>query len=168
MILKYRVNFVQKYIIMKQLLVFSFALLLLFSCNNQSTDNNEGEEKKSETDILFSQVMEGHDAAMPKMNKLARLQRETKAAIDSLSQLPAAAKKNATAYKTRLDSLLKDLEYADFAMNKWMQEFKYDSLKNNEVERIKYLQSEKEKVNKMKDAVLGSIQKADSIFAAKK
>lgn len=153
---------------MKQLLVFSLALLLLFSCNNQGANSdNGGEEKKSETDILFDEVMQGHDAAMPKMNKLARLQRETKAAIDSLSKLPQAAKKNAAAYKAQLDSLLKDLDYADFAMNKWMQEFKHDSLKNNEKERINYLQSEKEKVNKMKDAVLNSLQKADSIFAAK-
>ena len=49
-----------------------------------------------------------------------------------------------------------------------MEEFKADSLKGNTELRAAYLQSEKEKVTKVKEAILGSLQRADSLFAAGK
>lgn len=142
-------------------IIFSLALFTL-SCGNQSADAGE---TKSLPDSLFDEVIAGHDVAMPKMPKLERLLKQTRQAIDSVNQLPAAKQKELSAYKAQLDSTLKALEYGDAAMTEWMNGFKYDSFKNNEAERIKYLQSELEKVNKMKDAVLGGISKADSIFA---
>lgn len=149
---------------MKSLLLICTSVLILASCNNQPA---EAEEKKSQGDSLLEQVIAGHDVAMPKMMKLERLQKQTKAAIDSINKLPAAKQKELADYKIELDSTLKALDHADFAMNEWMQGFKYDSLKNNEAERIKYLQNELEKVNKMKDAVLNGIGKADSLFLKK-
>jgi hypothetical protein len=52
-------------------------------------------------------------------------------------------------------------------MNKWMEEFNMDSALNNAEERIDYLGSEKLKVSKVKEAILGSLQKADSILKEK-
>ncbi len=138
------------------------SIILLMACNSQPS---EQEEKKLLSDSLFDEVMAGHDVAMPKMMKLERMQRQTKEAIDSISKLPAAKQMQLADYKTQLDSTLRLLNYGDFTMTKWMEEFKYDSLKNNEPERIKYLQTELEKVNKMKAAVLEGISKADSLFA---
>ncbi len=149
---------------MKYFLLIPVFVLFFAACNNQAAQQ---EEKKSLADSLFDEVMAGHDVAMPKMMKLERLQNQTKAAIDSINKLPSAKQKMLANYKTELDSTLKALDYADFAMNQWMGEFKYDSLKNNEPERAKYLQSELEKVNKMKDAVLNGINKADSLFSKK-
>lgn len=148
---------------MKLFLLLFTPILLFFACNNQSAE----EERQSLSDSLFNEVMAGHDVAMPKMMKLERLQNETKAVIDSISKLPANKQRALADYKIQLDSTLKALDYGDFAMNQWMSEFKYDSLKNNEPERIKYLQSELEKVNKMKDAVLHGINKADSLLLKK-
>ena len=149
---------------MKRFVYFVGFLLLFYACNNQS-QSGEAAETKSLADSLFDEVMAGHDVAMPKMMKLERLQKQTAAAIDSIKKLPATKQKELAAYTAELDSTLKALEYGDASMTKWMNEFKYDSLKNNEPERIKYLQNELEKVNKMKDAVLGGISKADSLFA---
>lgn len=144
--------------------IIAIGMILLTACNNNAPNQQaEVEGKSALSDSLFDAVMESHDVAMPKMFKLERLQKEAKAKSDSLNKLPAALKKENATTKAGLDSLVKDLEYADFAMNKWMQEFKYDSLKNNEPERIKYLQSEKVKVDKVKDAVLGSLQKAEAL-----
>ena len=67
----------------------------------------------------------------------------------------------------KLDSLQKELSYAEFAMNKWMEEFNMDSALNNAKERIDYLHSEKLKVTKVKESILSSLQKADSLIKAK-
>ncbi len=142
-------------------LIVSLALFTC-SCGNQSAD---AEETKSLSDRLFDEVIAGHDVAMPKIAKLERMLKQTRQEIDSINKLPAAKQNQLTARKSQLYNTLKELEYGDSAMTRWMNEFKYDSFKNNEPERIKYLQSELEKVNKMKDAVLSGISKADSIFA---
>lgn len=147
---------------MRTLLIFVGFVLLFSACKNQP---QEQEQKISLADSLFDEVMAGHNVAMPKMMKLERLQKQTEAAIDSIKKLPVAKQKELAGFKVQLDSVAKALDYADFAMTKWMQEFKYDSLKNNEPERVKYLTSELEKVNKMKDAVLNGIGFADSVFA---
>jgi len=148
---------------MRSLAIAVSFLLFVSACNNQSGE----QEEKSFADSLFDNVIAGHDVAMPKMMKLERLQRQAKEAIDSIEQLPSAKRRMLADYKAQLDSALKALDYADFAMTTWMQEFKYDSLKNDAQMRIKYLQSELDKVNKMKDAVLGSIGKADSLLLNK-
>lgn len=147
---------------MKPFFFILAAVLILTGCNNQPS---EAEESKTLSDSLFEAVMEGHDVAMPKMPKLERLQKETKTALDSIAKLPAAKRNQLASYKTALDSTLKALDYGDLTMTQWMNEFKYDSFKNNEQERAKYLQSELEKVNRMKDAVLNSLALADSVLA---
>lgn len=140
--------------------IFIIITFLAIACNNFATQD----AKPSQADSLEKLVLEGHDIAMPKIKKLERLQKQTSAAIDSLNKLSASAAKNNLAYKAKLDTTLQSLNNANFAMNKWMEEFEYDSLRNNEPQRIQYLQSELQKVNKMKDAVLSSIALADSVL----
>lgn len=101
------------------------------------------------------------------MGRLTRLEQQAKGLIDSLGKLPAKARQASVPYKLRLDSLLKDLQYADFAMNKWMEEFKMDSAANDVKERIRYLDDEKLKISKVKEAILNSLQRADSILKKK-
>jgi len=48
-----------------------------------------------------------------------------------------------------------------------MDEFNMDSLTNNAKERIKYLTDEKLKVSKVKESILNSLQKADSLVKEK-
>ena len=50
-------------------------------------------------------------------------------------------------------------------MNHWMENFKLDSAKDNPELRIKYLQGEKATVTVVRDKILSSIQRADSILA---
>jgi hypothetical protein len=85
-------------------------------------------------------------------------------ALDSISKLPANLKTAAESYKHQLDSLLSRMKYADYAMEKWMEEYKFDSMKDDVQKRIQYLQSENIKIAKVKEAIVSSLQKADSLL----
>jgi hypothetical protein len=158
--------------IMKKL-TFCFAVLVMISvvaCNdaaNEHTGHGKENEPKTEADSLMNDVMDGHNIGMAKMGKLTRAEQTTRRLLDSIAKLPAKARQAAEPLKTKLDSLQKDLSYAEFAMNKWMDEFNMDSAVNDAKERINYLGSEKLKVTKVKEAILNSLQKADSLIKDK-
>lgn len=115
-------------------------------------------------DSLQHAVDDGHNAGMSKMFKLDKAREKTRHLLDSIGKLPGKARQAAEPYRADLDSLLKNLDYADFAMTKWMNEYRYDSLKNDAEARIKYLAEEKLKVTKVKEAILGGLDRADSIL----
>ncbi|MCD2424617.1 viral A-type inclusion protein [Niabella pedocola] len=151
-----------------KLLFFSVATVLLVACGEGNrTAAEAGDGPQTQADSLLQAVIDGHDVAMPKMKKLERLMNESKAAIDSLGKLPPAAQKQQAALKTKLEDALADLTNADKTMHDWMNGFRYDSLKDNEPERIRYLQDQKAKVDVMKDAVLNSISKAEGVLGSK-
>ena len=150
------------------------ALIYTTSCNNSKTNDSETDhsghktdEPKTEADSLMMQVMEGHDAVMPKMGKVRGAQKEAQRLLDSVSALPAKAQEAAKTLKQELETLINELNYADFAMDKWMVEFNMDSAKDNMEQRIQYLTDEKMKVTKVKEAVLNGLAKADSLLNKK-
>ena len=140
-------------------------LLVLAACNNQA--ENKTTDNTAKADTLWEEVMEGHDVGMAKMSKIEKAQAEANVLIDSIKKLPAAAQAAAAPYKAQLDSLIKDLSYADMAMNKWMEEMNWEAKKMEVEQRIKYLEDEKLKVGKVKAAILGSLAKADSLLSRK-
>jgi hypothetical protein len=151
------------------LFVFAFSLFLL-ACNNSKTDHSghgQNNDPKTQTDSLMKDLEDGHNTGMAKMGRLTRAEQMARRLIDSIEKLPAKARQAAAPLKIKLDSLQKDLSYAETAMNKWMDEFNMDSALNNAEKRIEYLQSEKLKVSKVKEAILGSLQKADSLLKEK-
>lgn len=101
------------------------------------------------------------------MARLSKMQQRTQQLLDSLEKLPAKARQAATPVKEELEGLLKELNYADFAMDKWMTEFYVDhkdTLKDNLSARIEYLRSQQTVAGKVTDAILGSLQKGDSLL----
>lgn len=153
-----------------QFVLVAFITIGLVACNNSENKHNgpdQNNKPKTQVDSLYKDVMDGHDIGMAKMGKLTRAEQTARRLLDSIEKLPAKAKQAAVPLKIKLDSLQKDLSYAEFAMNKWMEEFNMDSAVNNVQERINYLSSEKLKVSKVKEAILGSLQKADSILKQK-
>jgi hypothetical protein len=149
---------------MKRSLQILCCFFLLTACNN-SADN--GNKTKTRADSLMDQVMEGHNIGMAKMDKIGASQKKVQQAIDSISKLPGETQKAAASYKYQLDSLLDRLKYAEYAMDKWMEEFNMDSSLDNSEERIKYLEAEKIKVEKVKEAMVSSLAKTDSLFGKK-
>lgn len=149
---------------MRKLFLSVFTLsffVLIFSCGNQESGRPQA---KTLSDSLLRDVLDGHDVGMGKMRKLTQLEQQTRRLIDSISKLPAKAREAALPYTQKLDSLSKDLQYAEFAMNKWMEEFVVDSANNDTEKRVKYLGEEKGKVTKVKEVILATIQKADSLL----
>jgi hypothetical protein len=147
---------------------FILLVIAVVSCNNQGNDHGDhNKEPKTKADSLMTDVMDGHNVGMAKMGKLTRAEQTTQRILDSISKLPAKARQAAEPLKVKLDSLQKDLQYAEFAMNKWMEEFNMDSAINDAKQRVNYLAEEKLKVTKVKEAILNSLQKADTLLTQK-
>lgn len=157
----------------KKIIFPLLAISLLTACNNTGTEDHSKHESKegkgapkSAVDSLMDEVMAGHDEVMPKMGKVRGAQAQAKAMLDSIAKLPVKAQDAAVELKKKLETLVNDLNYADYSMDKWMTEFKMDSAANNIQERLKYLEGEKSKVNKVKESILSGLAKADSLFKA--
>ena len=154
-----------------KLLVFLTFSAVLLGCQSTSENQHEGHGGHGKTNVpqtpadsLYTQVMDIHDQVMPKMGKIRGAQKQAQQMLDSISTLPAQQAKAAASYKQQLETLVSDLNYADFAMDKWMVEFNLDSAKDNLELRKVYLQSELDKVLNVKKAILGSLSKADSLL----
>src|SRR5258706_1978495 len=157
---------------MKNKIIPVFILLfILVACNNAGKENTEN-ERKTETpqtlaDSLMADVMHGHDVGMSKMGKIGRMEKNIGEILDSIARLPAKTKAATEPYKVKMESLLQELKSAKAEMEKWMDEFNMDSAVNNMEQRIKYLSEEKLKVSKVREDILSSLQKADSMIKAK-
>lgn len=151
---------------MKDLRIAASFIIVFFMTACNSGDGGP-DDKKSIADSLYNEVDKGHIVGMSKMVNLSRMQTETNRLLDSIAKLPAKARDAAAPYKAKLDSLLKELNYAETAMDKWMVEFKYDSAKDDLEQRIKYLTDEKMRVGKVKEAILSSLARADSLLGTK-
>lgn len=152
--------------------IFPLILLIIAACNNadkkqEGNKDHTTDVPKTQADSLMADIMDGHGVGMSKMGKISVMQKQVTRLLDSIATLPAKTRQAAAAYKNKLDSVAKDLSYAEMAMNKWMDEFNMDSAVNNLDERIKYLTDEKWKVAKVKAAILGGLHKADSLLKAK-
>lgn len=139
-----------------------FMLLGVISCNNENKTGGD----QAKADSLQKEVIDLHDIAMPKSMKIPDLQNKVQALLDSVTKLPAKAQEAAAPLKAKLTDVLGELSYAENAMEKWMNEFDLDSAKTDLQKRIDYLTDEKMKVGKVKEAVLSSMEKADSVLKA--
>ncbi|MBA4168602.1 MAG: viral A-type inclusion protein [Chitinophagaceae bacterium] len=116
---------------------------------------------KTKEDSLFQEVMDGHDAAMARMGRLAGLRKEATKKADSLARIKTPAQEKLI---TSLRMVAENLQASENKMNAWMEGFSIDSAKNDKDKRIAYLESEKLKVNAVKDEVLGTVAVADSLL----
>jgi hypothetical protein len=151
---------------MKRLLILTM-LIYWCSCKNTPSDQNERKDGftpilKTKEDSLYHEVMQGHDIGMAKMSKLRKHLSQVQLELDSIKKLPS---KNINAgYQQALLELQEELNYADQAMFTWMGEFKVDSARTDKEKRLVYLESEKLKVEKVRDNILKSLQRGDSLL----
>lgn len=140
-------------------------LFLFGRCNSSNTPaDSSTKETQSRADSLMHEVLQQHDIGMAKMSKLSGARTRIQQALDSLSKLQGEAQHSSEAYKNQLDSVLNRLTVANGDMETWMDEFNMDSLKDNKEEQAKYLESEKMKIAKVNEAMISSLQKADSLL----
>src|SRR5688572_26002983 len=146
---------------MKLFFPLFLAAAVFISCNDEST-NSASSGDKAEADTLYKQVMNGHNIGMAKMPRLEEAQANVRRMLDSIGRLPESARQASADLKTRLEKLSTEIQQAQDGMNKWMENFNYDSAKNDLSQRIKYLSDEKVRVTKVKEDILRSLQQADS------
>ena len=152
--------------------VIGFLVIAITACNNSDKTNTRDSSNKTGipatmADSLMEDVMAGHDAGMGKMGKLNAMQKEVQKVLDSIAKLPAKTKTAMDSYKAKMEELLQDLRSAKLGMEKWMDEFNMDSAENNLEQRIKYLSGEKLKIFSVKESMLNSLHKADSLLKIK-
>jgi hypothetical protein len=152
---------------MKKIFILALGISFVIACNNvadHSEHRKDGFSEKAETpeDSLFQLVMDGHDVGMAKMGKLRGYQQQSRKALDSLVKISDSPSKEQWTQKYK--NIQEELNYAEYSMNTWMEEFNPDSAKDNAEARLSYLKKEHEKVEKVKTGILTTLQKADSIF----
>ncbi|HEY0433244.1 MAG TPA: hypothetical protein VGC95_05200 [Chitinophagaceae bacterium] len=145
---------------MRALLVF--ISLTIVACNNSSEDHSK--QGKTRADSLMDDVVQGHNVGMSRMDKVAQLQKHLRQRIDSIQLLGAPQRQRLSTYSVQLDTALAKLKTVNDAMETWMNEFVMDSSINNQEERVKYLENEKRRINRIKDSMLSGIQRADTLL----
>ncbi len=149
---------------MKHLFIPALAAFFLIACGDGSGERTDGfsEVPKTAEDSLFRDVMEGHDIGMARMGKIAGYRKKIAHQLDSIAKLsPAVAQQQLRVNLEQLDFQLKS---AEDGMNEWMDGFVLDSAQDEGEKRLSYLQSEKYKVNQVRDRILEAVQKADSLI----
>lgn len=138
---------------------------LAISCNNSNTSTESaGKTSQSKPDSIMHEVMEQHDKGMAKMSKINQAKEKIQHALDSISRLPTNLQNASVQYRMQLDSAFNRLNFANYAMEKWMNEFNMDTLKDNQAEQAKYLESEKEKIAKVNEVMINTLHKTDSLL----
>ena len=156
---------------MKQYFFYAAAALAMAACNGGSTDGHEnhaeartdGFSDKAATaeDSLYNLVIAGHDEAMAKMGKIRGFRATAESRLDSLKKAAGKDKESLVAAYKQVQA---QLDTAYQGMNAWMEGFNPDSAKEDAAKRKEYLQSELDKVNKVKEAIFSSLSRADSTF----
>ncbi|KIC96335.1 hypothetical protein [Flavihumibacter solisilvae] len=153
---------------MKNIYISALVLCVISTGCNNATDHSEhrkdgfSDNAKTPQDSLYQLVMDGHDVGMAKMGKIRSYQQQAQKALDSIQRLPASAAKERL--QQTFMGVQEDLNFAEYSMNTWMEEFIPDSAKDNPEGRLTYLKTEHEKVEKVKNNIQLSLQRADSLF----
>lgn len=137
---------------------------LALSCGNNKDKERAGEVKetvlsedeitniqKQREDSLFGVVMGIHDEIMPKMQDIFNI----KTALED--KLP-----NSDVNNDSLVLIIDELDQAEAEMMNWMRSFRPDKTVGHD-SLMQYYRSEKEKIEKVKENMVTSLEKAKSM-----
>ncbi|HEX5169455.1 MAG TPA: hypothetical protein VFW11_09790 [Cyclobacteriaceae bacterium] len=138
-------------------LIFLGLSLALISCGKSGKDEHHDHATSDQEDdsngALYDEVMKLHDEAMMKMDEIYKLQKELKDQIAATPELIEEKRKEIEGKISKLDS-------ARRGMMDWMHEFHPETDSLSEQEYREYLESEMEKVKKIKDDIFDAIARA--------
>ncbi|MEP0368548.1 MAG: hypothetical protein ABJN36_16845 [Cyclobacteriaceae bacterium] len=125
--------------------VFSLIVLatLMVSC---TSSKKEAEEKP-----LMDQVMEVHDAVMPKMGSLMKVKKQLMAKADTADSVAS----------DELKILAQEIDLANEAMMDWMRNFD-PNFEGTEEEVKDYLMKKKKGIEKVAEAMNSSLEKGEN------
>lgn len=137
-------------------IILLIAAFTLISCgkgaeNVHSQDNETMDESPNQA--LYDQVMDVHNEVMPKMDELMKLKRELQEKIASTPDLVVEKKE-------QMERIIFNLDSASTAMMSWMHEFNPPADSVDQEKARAYLESEMERIKKVKALTLETIEKA--------
>lgn len=147
----------------------AFILLILAACNN-ADKKHEGHVKddpKLRADSLYDQLIDEHNVGMKDWMRIEDRKKQITKLLDSLGTLPAKANAGIEEFKNKLREASTGLQTAYDQMDTWMSSMNLDSAKNDLQQRIKYLTEENGRARQVNEAILKSLQKADSLLKVK-
>ncbi len=145
-----------------------FVLLLFFGVTSAcgdgsqqaSSDSKFSEEQLGQQQKLWDELMAVHDEVMPKISNIHKLSRQLRNHQETTSGLAAAANE-------QIDKIVQQLDDADESMFSWMNNLRQlkplqDTEKHEDI--VKYLKGEQEKMDKVRDVMLKSINEGASLI----
>lgn len=144
---------------MKLISQYLFILfVMLTACgktSNQAQDEGmEEPENENPNQALYDKVMDVHDEVMPKMEDIYKIKSQIKEQIANSPNL-------VTEKKEALEKLVFELDSANNLMMEWMHQFKPLPDSADEEEARAYLESQMEKIIKVKQEMLNAIEKGN-------
>ncbi|MEK6782718.1 MAG: hypothetical protein AABY93_13540 [Bacteroidota bacterium] len=145
---------------MKTLPIILFVIFLLAACGksgeHSNHENKDGSmEGDSPNEALYNQVMDVHDEVMPKMGDIYKLKKE-------LQEQIAKSPDMVVERKQQLEQIISNLDSASNAMMEWMHKFNPLPDSVDQEQAREYLESEMERVKKVRDLMNETIEKAET------
>ena len=145
---------------MKSILNFLFiSLLFLSACGGKGGEHTGHGDHDSDSDddnpntALYNQVMDVHDEIMPKMEDLYRFKKDIQ---DQITNSPDMVIEK----KQQLEKIISNLDSASTAMMDWMHKFNPLPDSVDQEQARAYLESEMEKIKKVRDLTYDALDKA--------
>lgn len=118
-----------------------------------------GSKEKEAYDAVMKEVIAVHDEVMPKMGKINALIQQMEDKVDT------------TEVGLQFAEAKADLEASSQSMMMWMKDFSEnfsvgEEIKDSIAEKLELLKKEEDKVNKVKEQINSSIQKAEDLLGS--
>jgi hypothetical protein len=133
-------------------------MMIVSSCGG-----NKAEEQKKQQEALAKEVIAVHDEIMPKMGELMSLKKKVKAKAEAWTATPGEGTEAKTA---EAEEIVAALEAADKAMMDWMHEYNGGQGLYEHEAIMEYLNGEMEKIKKVKEDMLSSMERANAFLEA--
>jgi hypothetical protein len=142
---------------------FTLLVLILFTsaCKEKSEERDHRHDAEapdvvdeSPNLVLYNEVMKIHDEVMPRLEDIYRKKESLKNQIANTPSMPEEKKKTIDAAIAKLDS-------ASEGMMDWMHDFEPLPDSVGEEKAREYLESEMEKIKKVRSNILQALEEAD-------
>jgi len=137
-------------------ILFVIGLLVMNACaktGEQDHSEHDTPTEESPNQALYDQVMDVHNEVMPRMDDLMKLKRELQ---DKIANTPDMVAEK----KAQMEKMISNLDSASTAMMNWMHEFNPLPDSTDQEKAREYLESEMERIRKVKSLVTETIDKA--------
>lgn len=137
-------------------ILFVIGLIAMSACSKTGDHDHSEHDATTEENpnqALYDQVMDVHDEVMPRMDDLMKLKRELQ---EKIANTPDMVMEK----KLQLEKMISNLDSASTAMMNWMHEFNPLPDSVDQEKAREYLESEMERIRKVKSLITETIDKA--------